>query len=164
MDRDFSHLQINFYITASSNYCENKRKFWIAKAEKVLTRDENQVPKVISVLWHAVRKGQDPWKGKYIPEVLGFEKKKSKRAKGSQIPIWSIQELDISDTVVLSYNFQLSKSDTLYKKTIERIEIRLEEYLVQKREKRAKAKQDCGEDPNLLISTSSNSDEEDIDD
>jgi len=164
MEGDFSDLQLNTFIAVPSENCEARRKFWIAKVEKILSRDENEVPKVISVLWHAVRKGQDPWKGKYIPEVLGFEKKKSKRAKGAQKPIWSIQELDISDTVVFSYNFYLSKSDTLYKKTVDRIEIRLQEYLAEKREKRAKAKQDRLVDPTLPVVESSSSDEEDNDD
>ena len=72
--------------------------------------------------------------------MLGFEKKKNKRAKGAQTPIWSIQELDISDTIVFSYNFYLSKGDTLYKKTIDRIEIRLKEYLGEEESKTGPSK------------------------
>src|SRR5450759_689618 len=160
MEGDFSDLQLNTFIAVPSGNCEAKRKFWIAKVEKILSRDEKNVPRIISVLWHAVRKDQDPWKGKYAPEILGFEKKKSKRSKGAQKPIWSIQELDISDTVVFSYNFYLSKNDTLYKKTIARIEIRLREYLVEKKEKRALARLERLTNPSLPKVFSSSSEEE----
>jgi len=163
MDGDFSDLQLNTFIAVPSENCEFKRKFWIARVEKILTRDENNVPKLISVLWHAVRKGQDSWKGKYAPEVLGFERKKNKRAKGAQTPIWSIQELDISDTIVFSYNFYLSKGDTLYKKTIDRIEIRLKEYLVEKKAKRAQARLESQVDPSVLEVPLSDSDKEEED-
>ena len=160
MEGDFSDLQLNTFIAVPSENCESKRKFWIAKVEKILRRDDNNVPRIISVLWHAVRKDQDPWKGKYAPEVLGFEKNKSKRSKGAQKPIWSIQELDISDTVVFSYNFYLSKNDTLYKKTISRIQIRLKEYLVEQKEKRALARVERLTDPSLPEVFSSSSEEE----
>ena len=163
MDGDFSDLQLNTFIAVPSENCEAKRQFWIARVEKILTRDEKNVPKLISVLWHAVRKGQDSWKGKYAPEVLGFEKKKSKRSKGTQTPIWSIQELDISDTIVFSYNFYLSKGDTLYKKTIDRIEIRLKEYLAEKKAKRAEARLKSKVDTSLPEVSMSDTDEEDQD-
>jgi hypothetical protein len=159
MDGDFSDLQVNSYIAVPSNHCENKRKFWVAKVEKILSRDENQVPKLIRVLWHAVKKGQDPWKGKYAPEVLGFEKHKGKKGKGAQKPIWSVQDLDISDTVVLSYNFSLSKSGTMYKKTIDRVQLRLNEYLTEKKLQKQAARLARQVDNNLPEISSSSSEE-----
>jgi hypothetical protein len=73
MDGDFFDLLLNSYIAVSSNHCENRRKFWIVKVEKILIREQN-VSKMIQVLWHAVKNGQDPWKGKYLPEIIGYEK------------------------------------------------------------------------------------------
>jgi hypothetical protein len=43
--------------------------------------------------------------GRYALKVLGFEKHKGRKGKGVQKPIWSVQDLDISETIVLSYNF-----------------------------------------------------------
>jgi hypothetical protein len=159
MDGDFSDLQINSYIAVPSNHCENKRKFWIAKVEKIVSQEENGVPKLIQVLWHAVKKGQDPWKGKYAPEVLGFEKHKGKKGKGARKPIWSVQDLDISETVVLSYNFFLSKVGTMYKKTIDRVQLRLKEYLVEKKLNRQVARLAREIDSTLPEISSSSSDE-----
>jgi hypothetical protein len=59
MDGDFSDLLMNSYIVVPSNHCEKKQKFWNAKVKKILTRKQN-VSKMIQVLWHAVKKGQDP--------------------------------------------------------------------------------------------------------
>ena len=39
------------------------------------------------------------------------------------------QELNIQDVTIFSYNFHLTKARTLYKKTVERITIRLQDYL-----------------------------------
>jgi hypothetical protein len=75
-------------------------------------------------LWHAVKKGQDPWKGRYLLEIIRYEKQQGKKRKGSEISLWSVQDLDITETNVFSYNFYLSKLGTMYKKTIERIQIR----------------------------------------
>jgi hypothetical protein len=127
--------------------------------EKIVSQEENGVPKLIQVLWHAVKKGQDPWKGKYAPEVLGFEKHKGKKGKGAQKPIWSVQDLDISETVVLSYNFFLSKVGTMYKKTIDRVQLRLKEYLVEKKLNRQVARLAREIDSTLLEISSSSSDE-----
>jgi hypothetical protein len=44
-----------------------------------------------------------------------------------------VQDLDIIETTVFPYNFYLNKLGTMYKKTIERIQIGLEEYLVEKK-------------------------------
>jgi hypothetical protein len=74
MDDDFSILLLNSYSAISSNHCKNKRKFWIAKVEKFVLQDEKNVPKVIQVLSHIVKKGQDPWKGRYLLKVIGYEK------------------------------------------------------------------------------------------
>ncbi len=106
----------------------------------IISREENNVPKLIQVLWHAVKNGQDPWKGKYALEVLGFEKHKGRKGKGAQKPIWSVQDLDISDTVVLSYNFFLSKGGTMYKKTVDRVQLCLNEYLADKKLKKQAAR------------------------
>jgi hypothetical protein len=61
---------------------------------------------------------------------------------------------------VFSYNFHLSKGDTLYKKTIDRIEIRLKEYLAEKRAKRVEARSKRQQDPSLPDVSSSDTDEE----
>jgi hypothetical protein len=86
MNGDFSELLFNSYIAILSNHYENKRKFWIAKVEKILTREQN-VPKMIQVLWHAVKKRQNAWRGKYLPEIIGYEKHGGKRKKSIQRPI-----------------------------------------------------------------------------
>jgi hypothetical protein len=86
-----------------------------------------------SSLWHAVKKRQDSRRGKHLPKILGYEKHGGKRRKGNQRPIRSVQDLDSTETTVFSYNFFLSKLGMLYKKTIERIQTKLEEYLVKKR-------------------------------
>jgi hypothetical protein len=36
IDGDFSDLLLNSYIVVPSNNCKNKRKFWIAKVEKIV--------------------------------------------------------------------------------------------------------------------------------
>ena len=38
MDGDFSDLQLNTFIAVPSENCEAKRKFWIARVEKILTK------------------------------------------------------------------------------------------------------------------------------
>jgi hypothetical protein len=132
MQGDLSDLEVNTFISVAGEETLSEGKFWIAKVEKILNRDENNIPKLISVLWHAVKRGQDPWKGKYLPEIFGYEKKK-KGGKGTQKPIWFHQDLDLQETTVFSYNFYLTTTDTLYKKTIDRIKIRMEEYLEAKK-------------------------------
>jgi hypothetical protein len=62
MNGDFSDLLLNSYIAVLSNHYKNKTKFWIAKVEKNLVRDKQNFLKMIQVLWHAVKKGHDPWK------------------------------------------------------------------------------------------------------
>ncbi len=144
MEGDLSDLEVNCFISVASEETESEGKFWIAKVEKILCRDEKNVPTNISVMWYAVKRGQDPWKGKYYPEVYGLEKKK-KGGKGIQKPIWFRQDLDLCETTVFSYNFFLSKIGTLYKKTIDRIRIRMEEYLADKSiEKRNSLHQNVG--------------------
>jgi hypothetical protein len=80
-----------------------------------------------------VKIGQDPWKGKYLPEIIGYKKHGGRKGKGTQRPIPLVQDLDITKTTIFSYNFFLTKGRMLYKKTIERIQPRLEEYLVEKK-------------------------------
>jgi hypothetical protein len=126
MEGDFSDLQINTFISVAG---EDFQSFWIAKVEKIIQRDEFDIPKMISVLWHASKQESDPWKAKYFPEILNYEKKKSGREKGTLKPIWFHQDLDLSSTTVFAYNFMLTKSDTLYKKTVDRIKIRLLEFI-----------------------------------
>jgi hypothetical protein len=106
-----------------------------------------------------VKKGQDPWKGKYLPEIIGYEKHGGRKGKGTQRPILSVQDLDITETTICSYNFFLSKGGMLYKKTIERIQPRLEEYLVEKKVLRQAARLARELDPNLPEVSSSSSDE-----
>jgi G:T-mismatch repair DNA endonuclease (very short patch repair protein) len=43
MDEDFSDLLLNSYIAIPSNHSENKRKFWIAKVDKIVEQDEKNV-------------------------------------------------------------------------------------------------------------------------
>jgi hypothetical protein len=82
---------------------------------------------MISVLWHAVKRGQDAYTGKYMPKVLRYEKRKTGKGKGTQQPVWFYQDIDLSVTTVFAYNFFLTKSNTMYKKTVGRIQIRLKE-------------------------------------
>ena len=148
MEGDLSDLQLNTFISVAGEETESEGKFWIAKVEKILTRDDKNVPKRIDVLWYALKRGQDPWKGKYLPEVFGYEKQK-RGGKGTQKPIWFHQDLDLEETTVFSYNFYLTKTDTLYKKTIDRIKIRMTEYLEDKK------KEDHNFAPNNIAGTSS---------
>lgn len=131
MEGDYSDLEVNTFISVAGADSES---FWVAKVEKILVRDELNILKTISVLWHAAKDGSDPWKAKYLPEVSNYEKKKGKRGKGLLRPIWLRQEIDLSSLAVFAYNFYLTKSDTLYKKTIDRIKIRLAEFLAEDRD------------------------------
>jgi hypothetical protein len=132
MEGDLADLEVNTFIAVAGEETDAKEKFWIAKVEKILCREENNVPTSISVMWYAVKRGQDPWKGRYFPEIYGYGKKK-RGGKGIQKPIWFHQDLNLQETSVFCYNFFLTKTDTLYKNTIERIKIRMDEYLENKR-------------------------------
>jgi hypothetical protein len=129
MDGDFSDMQIGSFMAIASEGCLDKRPFWIAKVEKIVSENENGVPKLVEVLWFAVKKGQDMFKGKYAPEVLAYEKHQRKKRRQSAKTVMAIQELDITSTTVFAYNFFLNSTGCLYKKSIDRIQIRLEEYL-----------------------------------
>jgi hypothetical protein len=82
MDDDLSYLLLNSYIGVPINQCKNKRNFWIAKVEKVVEQNEKNIPKMIQVLWHAVKKGQDLWKRRYLLEVIRYEKQQGKKGRG----------------------------------------------------------------------------------
>jgi hypothetical protein len=72
-----------------------------------------------------------------------------------------VQDLDITKTIVFSYNLYLSKLGTMYKKTIKRIQIRLEEYLLDKKAFKQVARVARKLDPNLPeVSLSSNTKDE----
>jgi hypothetical protein len=71
-----------------------------------------------------------------------------------------VQDLDITKTTVFSYNFFLSKVGTLYKKIIEKIQTRLDKYLVEKKILRPAARLARELDPNLLEVSFSSSDED----
>lgn len=135
MDEDFSDMQVGSFIAVASKQCPDKRQFWIAKVQKIISYIEDTVPKIIEVLWYAVKKGHDSFKGKYTPEKL-----QGRRGRGSRKKVFSIQELDISEIAIFSYNFYLNSTGCLYKKSIDRIQIRLQEYLVEKKSLREMAR------------------------
>jgi hypothetical protein len=54
MDRDFSDMLVGSFIANASKRCKDNRPFWIARIEKIISADENEVPQVIKVLWFAV--------------------------------------------------------------------------------------------------------------
>ena len=78
MDGDFSNLQLGTFIAVASKHCPDRRQFWIARVEKIIAQSENEIPKVIEVLWYAAKKGRDSFKEKYVPNVLGSKKFKEK--------------------------------------------------------------------------------------
>jgi hypothetical protein len=45
IDEDFSDLFLNSYFIVPSNYCKNKRKFWIAKVENIVEQNEKNFQK-----------------------------------------------------------------------------------------------------------------------
>jgi hypothetical protein len=107
-----------------------------------------------------VKKRQDPWKGKHLLEIVRYEKHGGTKGKITQRPIWSVQYLDITKTTVFSYNFFLSKVKMLYKKIIERIQTRLDKYLIKKKILRQVARLARELDPNLPKVSSSSSDKD----
>ncbi len=132
MEGNFSDMLVGSFIAVASKQCNDNRPFWIARIEKIISADEKMVPHVIEVMWFAVKKGQDTYKGKYTPEILSFEKRQGIKGRRRGKAIYSLQELDISNTTVFSYNFYLSKIGCMYKKTIDCIKICLQEYLEEK--------------------------------
>jgi hypothetical protein len=55
------------------------------------------------------------------------------KEKGEQKPIWTLQDIDISEKIVISYNFFLRKLRKMYKKTIDEIQIFLGEYIAERK-------------------------------
>jgi hypothetical protein len=70
-----------------------------------------------------------------------------------------VQDLDISETVVLSYSLFLSKVGTMYKKTIDTVQLRLKEYLAEKKLNRQAVRLARQVDNALLKISSSSSNE-----
>jgi hypothetical protein len=68
-----------------------------------------------------------------LPEILLFEKRQGRKYCGTGKIIYSLQELDFFKTRVFSYNFYLSKIGCMYNKTIDQIQIFLQEYLEEKK-------------------------------
>lgn len=133
MSGDFSDLLKDTFVAVACEETESKGMFWVAKVERILLLDENSIPRTISVLWYNIKRDQDPWKGKYFPEVLGYEKKKSRSKSSTQKTVLHHAELDLSETSIFAYNFYLSKTGSLYKKTIDRIKIRMADYISEKK-------------------------------
>jgi hypothetical protein len=61
------------------------------------------IPHVIEVMWFAVKKGQDTYKGKYTLEMFSFEKRQEINGRRTKKAIYSLHELDISNITVLIY-------------------------------------------------------------
>jgi hypothetical protein len=132
MSGDFSDLEINTYISVAGEEETLTNNFWVAKVEKIVRLDSENIPQVISVLWYAAKDSSDPWKSQYLPEILKFEKKRSGKGKKSLNPTLHRQDLDLTTTTVFAYNFFLTKGSKLYSNTVKRIQLRLSEYLVEK--------------------------------
>jgi hypothetical protein len=102
MEGNFSDMLVGSFIAVASKQCKDKRPFWIARIEKVISTDEEIVPHVIEVMWFVVKKGQDTYKGKYTPEILSFQKCQGIKGRRTRKAIFSLQELDISNATVFS--------------------------------------------------------------
>jgi hypothetical protein len=83
-------MLVGSFIAVPSKRCKDKRPFWIARIEKIVSVDENVVPQVIKVLWFVVKKGQDTYKGKYLPEILSFGKRQGRKGHGIGKMIYSL--------------------------------------------------------------------------
>jgi hypothetical protein len=102
MKSDFFDMLVGSFIAVASKQCKDNRPFWIARIEKIISVDEKMVPHVIEVMWFAVKKGQDTYKGKYTPEILSFQKCQGIKGRRTRKAIFSLQELDISNATVFS--------------------------------------------------------------
>jgi hypothetical protein len=76
---NFFDMLIGSFIAVASKQCKDNRPFWIARIEKIISTDEKMVSHVIEVMWFAVKKDQDTYKGKYTPEILLFQKRQGRK-------------------------------------------------------------------------------------
>ena len=131
---DYKDLEIGTFICTAAKEDPFGRLFWIGKVEKIIKSSDEGVPLVISILWHSVEKSTDDIRlGKYFPatrELNDQEIAQSSRRKGKSKVSNKLhrEDLDIAQTEVFCYNFDLTKARRLKAVTIAIINKRLEEY------------------------------------
>ena len=84
---------------------------------------------MIYILWYACPEGEDvdPFVAKYHEELQLCETSTRRSSRGKNKAPLNRDQIDISQTTVLSYNFELKTSREMYANTIKRVKAKLED-------------------------------------
>jgi hypothetical protein len=123
LEGDLKDLEVGKMICVLAKDCIHNRKFWLAKVERVKSFTEERAPHIITIIWYACKADEtDPFAAKYFEELQPLHA--SQRSKKGKQKV-SREDLDVFQTTILSYNFELTKGRTMFKATIKRIQLKL---------------------------------------
>lgn len=121
---DLRDLKANTMIALPASKNEDHRTFWIAEVLRIIGKRRG-IPSRVEVKWYETD-STDAFAGKYKPE-------QNKALGSTKVTGFLVGEVNIAETAVFAYDFQLTKSGTLKAPTVRTIKKAVASYIPQER-------------------------------